>query len=334
MAIGRTQCRQWSTVSVGARQVELGAGRLRTPAQPFDLIKVGRRLKHQVIRDDVIGLSAELAYRFFLALFPFVIFVASLGGTIARTLNIENPARQAIDALGAVVPSEASQTIQRELEQIINNSSTSLLSAGVIFALIFATGGTNAVIKAMNRAYGVPEGRPFWRRYILAGVLSIIGGAGVVAAFLLFIPVRLLAPQLAEQLGLGELGGPLVTAVAVLGSMAVLVVAVTVIFRVAPNIRLPLRSVLPGAVFFAVGWLLAAFVFGYYVGNFGNYANMYGAMAGVVIMLLFFYITSFVLLLAAELNGVLHELGAPEDVEQRRQVSKAEAEAGRRSHPC
>jgi len=274
------------------------------------------------MRDDVMTLAAALAFRGFLALFPFGIFVAALGSEIARALNIDNPARQAVQALGSVLPSEAAIMIEAVLQQTIESSSTTLLSAGVILALIFAAGGADAVIKAMNRAYDVPEARPFWRRYLVALTMSLIGGIGVITAFLLLVPLRLLGPQVATLLGLGELGGPMVAIIASIGAVLLVIVAVAIVYRVAPNIKLPIRSVLPGSVLFAFSWLVAALGFGFYVSNFGTYANTYGALAGVALLLLFFYISAILLLVAAEINAVLHQMAAPEDVADRRDESE------------
>lgn len=278
------------------------------------------------MRDDVMTLAAALAFRGFLALFPFAIFVAALGAEIARVLNIDNPARQAVQALSSVLPSEAATMVEGVIQQTIESSSTTLLSGGVIFALVFAAGGADAVIKAMNRAYDVPEARPFWRRYVVALTMSLIGGVGVITAFMLLVPLRLLGPQVATLLGLGELGGPMVAIIASIGAVLLLIVAVTIVYRVAPNIKLPIQSVLPGAVLFAFTWLVTALGFGVYVSNFGTYANTYGALAGVALLLIFFYISAILLLVAAEINAVLHEMAAPVDVADRREESEDRAE--------
>lgn len=270
-------------------------------------------------------LAAALSYRGFLALFPFVIFVAALGGEIAHWMNIQNPATLAVNALGDVLPAEAASMLESVLQQTIQSSSTGLLSAGVILALVFAAGGANEIIKAMNRAYDVPEARPFWRRYLVALSMALIGGLGVVIAFVLFVPLRIWAPTIAQWLGLGEFGGLAVAVIASAGAIALLIFAVSFIYRIAPNIKLPVTSVLPGAVLFAIAWLVAAFGFGFYVSNFGSYANTYGALAGVALLLIFFYISSILLLVAAEANQVLHSLADPQDVERRRHEAEASA---------
>jgi membrane protein len=288
---------------------------------------VGRRTISQSLRDDVLGLSAELAYRFFLAIFPFGIFLAALGGFVADWLDIENPAQRAVDLLGGVLPEEAAGLVQSELQSVIDRQSAGLLSLGAVLALFFATGGTNAIIKAMNRAYSVKERRSFIGRYAMAVTLTIVAGAAIVSAFVLLVPVRLLARPLAEALGMGQAVGLVTQLMAGLGALVLVVAAATIVYRVAPNIRLPLRAVLPGAVLFAIGWLVATLGFAFYVGNFADYANTYGALAGVAITLIWFYASALILLVCAEVNEVLHELHEPADVERRRREANARATA-------
>lgn len=283
------------------------------------------------MRDDVLGLAAELAYRFFLALFPFTIFMTALGGFLAQQLQVQNPADQVVQLLGDLLPPEAAALVQAELERVIANQNAGLLSLGALLALFFATGGTKAIMKALNRAYGVEEGRAIWRRYVVAIALTLVAGGGILLAFVLFVPVRLIARHLAAAVGMGDFTGVIVDVLAALGALLLLVVAASIVYRIAPNIRLPLRAVLPGAVLFALLWLAVTFGFGFYVSNFGNYANTYGALAGVAITLIWFYVSGLILLVSAEVNEVIHEMTQPEDVERRRQESARQSEGDRES---
>jgi membrane protein len=105
------------------------------------------------------------------------------------------------------------------------------------------------------------------------------------------------------------------------------VLAAAYVYRVAPNIELPLKSVLPGAFLFAVAWIVGTIGFFLWVTNFGDYTSTYGALAGVVIVLIWFYVSALLFLLAAEVNEVLHEMRDPSDVENRRRVAE-ETEQG------
>src|SRR4051794_8532663 len=127
------------------------------------------RLFHQMVvrfvRDDLLGLAGELAYRFFLAIFPFFIFVASLGKPMASLLGWPNPAQRAAQFLSDVMPPDAAGVFQYEIGRVIEMTRPGILPLSLAGALLVATGGMNAFIKAANRAFSVEETRPFWKRY-------------------------------------------------------------------------------------------------------------------------------------------------------------------------
>jgi membrane protein len=281
-----------------------------------------RQVIDQVVRDDVAGLAAEMSYRFFMAIFPFAIFLTAFGGFVAQQLAVSNPAARIVQALSGVLPPDAATLVQSQLEQIISGQNATLLSAGALLALWFATGGMNAIIKALNRAYNVPEGRVTWHRYVVAIVLTLVGGATVIAAFVLFVPVRLIASEVVSTLGFGQFAQLAVNATSGAAALLLLIAAAAFIYRVAPNIKLPPGAVLPGAVVFAVSWLAITFGFAFYVSNFGNYANTYGALAGVVIMLIWFYLSSILLLVSAEINEVVHQIRKPGEIDRLREESR------------
>ena len=295
--------------------------RVADNALDLNFIQLVRRVYEQTMADDVIGLSAELAYRFFLALFPFAIFLTALGGLVASQLNIQNPAKQIVQQLGDLLPQGADTLVQSQLEQVINSNSSSVLSISAILALVFAAGGMNAIIKSMNRVYDVPESRPIYRRYPVALLMTLVGGGGMLLAFLLYGPARYFAPQLAHMVGLGDKSGIIVNGVAIVGAVVLVIIAATVVYRLAPNIALSLRTLVPGALLATTGWLIATVVLNIYVTNFGSYANTYGALAGVAVLLIWFYISALVFLVCAELNMVVHTMTAPADLQRRRDES-------------
>src|SRR2546422_11466909 len=133
-----------------------------------DLKRIGKRFVSDVQRDDVGGMAAELAYRFLFAIFPFGIFVAALTAFVAAAVGIENPTGKIIGALGDNLPKDIANGLRPQIEAVIGTSRPALLTVGAIAALWAATGGTNALIKAMNRAYEVEEARPFLPKTALA----------------------------------------------------------------------------------------------------------------------------------------------------------------------
>ncbi len=269
--------------------------------QRDELVRVGKRVVSELGRDDAAGMSAELAYRFLFAIFPFGIFVAALSGFIAKSIGIADPTGKLLGAVGDNLPPELAAGVRPQLEAVISQAQPGLLTFGAVAALWAATGGTNALIKAMNRAYETEETRPLVPRYALAIGLTLLASIGLIVAFVTIVGASLLTDQVVKQL---NLDATMVSVVSLLRWPFVFVmlsVAVGILYKLAPNIRTPFRWCVVGGAIFSLGWLIATAAFGFYVANFGNYANTYGALGGVIVLMLWFYLSAFILVAAAEL---------------------------------
>jgi membrane protein len=290
---------------------------------------LGKQFVTKFKEDDVLGLGAELAYRFLFALFPFVIFLAALGGFVASWLGIANPAQQAIDALGENLPPELAATVQPEIDNVLGQTQPGLLSFGAILALWAATGGTNALIKAMNRAYEVEDQRGFVARYAIAIGLTLLAAAGVIGSFAVIVGGTVMTQDFANQLGIGDVAWTVISLLRYPLVLGLLIVAVAILYRVAPAVKASWRYVFLGAAIFSVAWLVATAAFAFYIANFGNYASTYGALAGVIILMLWFYLSALVLVTAAELVAILSNVNEPEKAEEeRRKAAGRGAQAG------
>ncbi len=285
----------------------------------------------QSMADDVFELSAALSYRFFMSIFPFGIFLAALGGYVASWLGVQNPAGQLVDAIGTSVPPEMSSLLRQELTTVMGNHSLGFLTFGAIAALFFASGGVSALMKATNQAYDVEEGRSIGRRYAIAIGLTFVGAIAVIVALVLFLTAQLFSSQIASFLGLGSLLGPLFAIVGWPLAFIFLFGATLILYRVAPNMALPWSRVAVGALVFSIAWLLATFGFALYLDHMANYGATFGALAGAVVLLVWLYITSIVLLVGAELNAVLDAIARPTVLQHQRaaaQHSRRDASAG------
>jgi membrane protein len=266
-----------------------------------DLTRIGKRFLSDVQRDDVAGLAAELAYRFLFAIFPFGIFVAALTAFVAGAIGFADPTSQILGAIGDNLPKDIAAGIRPQLEAVIGTVRPGLLTLGALAALWAATGGTNALIKAMNRAYEVEETRPLVPRYALAIGLTLLGSIGILVAFVTIVGASLLTSQVIATLHLDQ------AIVDVIGLLrwpvmfALLSLAVGVLYRFAPNFRAPWRWCFAGGAIFSIGWLLATGLFALYIANFANYSNTYGALGGVIVLMLWFYLSALILVAAAAL---------------------------------
>lgn len=264
-----------------------------------------REIYIEVKSHDLAGVAAELAFRMFLALFPFFIFVASLSAFIADKLDMENPTDEIMSLIGDSLPADVSSVLRNELTSVLDSSNAGLVSIGVLAAIAAASSGFNTIMKSMNRIYGIQEGRPFLLRYLISMVLTVLAGSVFVTAFLLFILGQLYGPDLAGKIGLGGVAAQLVYYGRWPAAMIVVMLAVDFLYWVTPNQRGGFLWVTPGGVIFTLGWLAATFLFGLYVSRFGSYNATYGALGAVVILMLWFYMTSLILFVGAEVNAVL-----------------------------
>lgn len=267
----------------------------------------GKKLATQLMRDDVMGLSAELSYRMLFAIFPFFIFLGALSGFVTSALNIDDPSQRVVDEIGNALPDDAASVLETQLEGVMGSQSGGLLSFGVLLALWAASGATNTAVKAMNRAYNVEEARPFYKKYPVVLGITLLFAVAIVAAFATLFAVQLFGGRIAEYVGLGEEFAFVVYIAQIPVALLFLVLGVSFLYWAGPNTKRPYRWITPGAVLFVLTWLIATVGFAFYIANFGNYNATYGALAGIIILMLWFYITSIALLVGAEFNAVLEE---------------------------
>ena len=285
------------------------------------------RFAREIRRDDVPGLAAELAYRFLFALFPFGLFVAAAGAFVAGGLGMRNPAEEVVAALGDNLPPDLAGSIQPELEHVLQTTRPELASIGALAALWAATGGTVALVKAMNRAYGVEDTRGIVHRYALAAGLTIVGGLIILGSFVTIVGGAVLTEQATSRLGLSGGGSAVVSVLRWPVVFGLLVAATAILFRYAPNARVAWRWTVAGGATFALGWLIATYALAWYIGTFGAYGSTYGSLGGVIVLMLWFYVTGLLLVGSAELIAALARVVEPEALQRRRD----ELEAARRS---
>ncbi len=204
------------------------------------------------------------------------------------------------------MPDTSIQLIQSVLQEMDGSNSGSLLSLGLAAALWSASNGVNAVIKALNKAYDEEENRPYWKVRGISVLFTVILAMGILFTFIMLVFGRLigealysfsLMPGSFETFWrIGQFAIPLV----------VMVIVFALLYRYTPNLRLTFREVLPGAVFATLGWVVTSLLFSFYVNNFGSYTKTYGSIGGIIVLLMWLYLSSMIIVLGGEMNAVLH----------------------------
>jgi membrane protein len=279
------------------------------------LIALARLYVRHLERHDTTGLAAELAFRFMFATFPFVLFLAALGAFVASWLGVADPTARVVAALGDNIPSDLVGPVTSQLEKVLADTEPAFLSVGALVTLYSAAGGINALMKAMNRAFGVRETRSLPGRVALSMALTILGGLGIVISVAAVVGGTLVTRDLADRVGIGGATWTVLSLLRWPIAFAVLLVAIGALYRYASCVRPPWRWALAGSAAFAVAWLGVTYGFGVYVSQLGHFDATYGALGGIIVLMLWYYLSAIILVGAAELTAVFAERFAPETLE-------------------
>lgn len=290
-----------------------------------NVVDFGKHVAKEFSADDVSGLAAELSYRYFLALFPFFIFLAALGGFIASSLRVSDPTTSFMNTIGSALPSDARSVLETQVRSVIDSHSAGLLSFGILGALWAASGAMKALIKALNRAYDVPETRSMWKSYLLAIGLVVAATLGILGAAVLYLATTAWGNQIAGWVGLGDQFALAISIARWPLIVALIMSSVAFMYWAAPNLDVKFKFVSPGAVLFTVVWIVATLLFGLYVSNFASYNKTYGTLGGVVVLLTWLYITNVMLLVGAEVNAVFELEKDPKALQEKRAQVNGEA---------
>jgi membrane protein len=258
-----------------------------------------RRTIKDTNEDDCLGLAAQLAYYFFLALFPAILFLLAF----ASFFPLGNFVDQAVAALRPIAPAEVLSFLEVQLRRVSNADSGGLLTVGILGAIWSSSAAVVAIIGSLNRAYDIEEGRPWWKVRLTAIGLTL-GLAGLV---LLAFGLVVIGPTVAEQLATSFGLGPVFewTWKVLQWPLAFILVStgVGLVYYFAPDAEQDWVWITPGAVLGTLLWVAVSLVFKFYVANFGDYNATYGAVGGVIVLLLWFYISGLAILVGAELNA-------------------------------
>lgn len=282
------------------RDDPLPGRRAETPTQipPRGWWQVIKRAFKESGADNVPMLAGGVAFFAFLALFPALIAALTLYGLIADPAQVS----QQMDSLSGALPAEASQIITEQLTAVTGGSNGAL-TVGLVVSLLAAlwstSGATSNVIKAVNLAYD-EETRGAVKLRLTALGLTIGAIVFVLAALALVAVV----PVMLDQFGLGTPGRVIAQIVRWILLIGMVIVGLAVVYRMAPNRQdARFRWVSPGALVAAVLWILGSVAFSLYVSFFGSYNKTNGALAGVIVLMLWLYLTSYIVLLGAEINA-------------------------------
>jgi membrane protein len=258
-----------------------------------------KRTAKETSNDDCLGLAAQLAYYFFLALFPAFLFVLAL----ASFFPLANFTDEIVSALRPVAPTEVLGFLEEQLRRLSNADSGGILTMGFLLAIWSSSAALVAISGSLNRAYDIEETRPWWKVRLTAIGLTVALALMILISFSLIVIGPTIAEQLASSLGLGAafewtwkiLQWPV--------AFFLVSTAVGLVYYFAPDAEQDWVWITPGAVLGTLLWLLVSLAFKFYAANFADYNATYGTVGGVIVLLLWFYMSGLAILVGAELNA-------------------------------
>lgn len=282
------------------------------PAKPDSLTDVEKpswkhvltRAFREFSRDQSPDLAAGLTYYAVLSAFPGLLAVFSLLGVIGQG---QQAADAVLDIVGQLASSETVETLRGPIEELATSPAAGFaLVSGIVLALWSASGYVGAFSRAMNRIWEIDEGRPFLKLKPQQLGVTVLAVVLVVIALVLLVVSGPVAQAIGDAIGLGETA-VLVWQIAKWPVLALIVVLlVAVLYYFGPNAKQPkFRWISAGAVIAIVVLAIATAGFGIYVANFSNYERTYGSFAGVIVFLLWLWITNLALLFGAEFDAEL-----------------------------
>jgi membrane protein len=321
------------TAGDGAERREDGARRDYSPegaGTDSGIFATLKRTATEFMEDNLTDWAAALTYYGLLALFPALIAMVSLIGLVGDPKSTTSTLTEIITSIG---PKSAAQTFSGPIESITSNQSAAGFAfvAGLAVALWSASGYVGAFMRASNIIYETPEGRPFWKLRPLQLAITL---AMIVLMAILALALVLTGPvvdAVAGPIGLGNTAVSIWNIAKWPAMVAIFLLMVAVLYYASPNVKLRgFRWVTPGSLVAIVVWAIASAAFAFYVANFGSYDKTYGALGGLIALLVWFWISNLAILFGHQLNA---ERERSLEIEEGRPRAEREIQLEPRSEP-
>ena len=243
--------------------------------------------------------ASSLAFNFFLAFFPSIIVFL----TLIPYIPVTGLQETLMELLNVVLPPSTNEITFQALDDIINNPRSGLLSIGFILALYFSTNGINSLIEAFNASYHIRENRPIIQQRILSLGLTLLLSFMLIIAMGLIIFGKFVVSYLTEYKLITQYAGELILYGKWFTILLVLWLGISVLFHLGPSIKSKWKLFTPGSILATLGIIITSIGFNYYINHFSQYNKIYGSIGTLMIILIWMYFNSIILLTGFELNA-------------------------------
>ncbi|WP_026908213.1 YihY/virulence factor BrkB family protein [Paucisalibacillus globulus] len=266
------------------------------------VISFMKKLIGRILEEEAFGLSAQLAYFFLLSLFPLLVVVITLVGYLPVDANI------LIQMLASVAPADSMQIIEENVMNLVSEQNGQLLSIGIIGTLWAASNGINAIMRVLNSAYEVEEDRFFIVSRLIAIGLTFAMIGVLVLAILLPVLGRMIGIYLFSFFGLSDDFLSIWEMLRWVLTSIVFFIVFLFLYKIGPNVKVFFREAFWGALFATVAWQLTSYAFSFYVSKLGHYSATYGSLGAVITLMIWFYISAFIVIVGGILNATLSKM--------------------------
>ena len=270
--------------------------RFRIPLSPSELAK---QTFTETLADDVFNLAAQQAYYFFFALFPALLALIS----IASFFPVENLTDEIVAMLSRVAPDDVLTIVKDQMSKIAQSNAGGILTIAFLFTLWSSSSAIVSMCSTLNAAYDITEGRPWWKVRLTAIGLTIGLAVFILISMTLVIAGPTLAEKVAETMRLGPTFAWTWKIVQWPVVFALVATGIALVYYFAPDAEQDWIWITPGSVLATMLWVVASLGFKFYISNFASYNETYGAIGGIMVLLLWFYVSGIALLIGAELNA-------------------------------
>jgi membrane protein len=265
------------------------------PGRDLPFSSFARDLYREIDEDHLVDYAGSVTFSAFLAVFPFLLFVVALAGLVIDPATLDSLVAQ----IRALAPAQVADILEERLQALTTGASPGLLTLSGVGAVWSAASAVAALTTALNEAYDVREGRPFWKTRGLAILVTLGAAVLVIVASAIAIATPVVAGRLPSFLGAVVLWLRWPVAA------AIMTLVVACLYYFLPDVEQRFRFITPGSVVAVVGWILASLGFSLYVEHFSSYEVVYGALGSVIVLMLWMWISALVILVGAEINAVI-----------------------------
>ena len=270
------------------------------PKGKLTVKKFAKEMFYRVMYDEISLLSANLSYYFILSLFPMLIVA------LALTPYFKIDQQFLLEKIQSYAPGDLGDYLFDMISEVLNNKNNTIITVGIVFTLWSASSGIYGIIIAFNNAFRVRDGRIWIVTKLISVILTALFLVGMFVALALIVFGKQLTYILFHKFNLDEGYYNLWSVLNYSLPLLFIFLIFVFLYTMGPNLKLKAISIIPGALFATISWIIVSKLFGYYIDHFSSYIKTYGTIGAFMAFVLWLYITGYILIIGAEINAIFH----------------------------